>query len=224
MPLVFIVLVILLICVSLSESANKMSKEMSDREVSRRKTNATRERDALVKYMQQGIEFEDAFKMSYQKMIDEGYAPCIPKDAYTYSWSYNSQELGEGVRTVNYPEKYDSFAVSRRRSEAIERWLRDHPGKHITESKPEEIEKLIYANFPTNDYEYLKDLERGGVFFESIPVGGHLVYPGLGTCEVLAIHWNQDETNGFYDLKVLKNGAVVSFVKVLDKKIRRQGC
>ena len=64
MPLVFIVLVILLICVSLSESANKMSKEMSDREVSRRKTNATRERDALVKYMQQGIEFEDAFKMS----------------------------------------------------------------------------------------------------------------------------------------------------------------
>lgn len=223
MPLVFIVLVVLLICVSTSDSMKKTSKIMSDREVSRRKTNATREKNALIEYMQQGITFDDAFKMTYQKMIDEGYDPCIPKDAYAYSWGVYIDKIGKVVPSVWCPERYDSFAVAQRRSLAIEKWKRGHPGKHITESKPEEIEELIYANFPTNDYEYLKDLDRGGAFFDSIPVGGHLVYPGLGTCEVLAIHWNQDETNGFYDLKVLKTGHVVSFVKITDKKIRRQG-
>lgn len=223
MPLVFIVLVILLICVSTSESMKKTSKIMSDREYERRKTNANRERTVLAEYVQQGVPFDDAFKMTYQKMIDEGYDPCIPKNAYKYSRRIDKDRFGEIELTVWCPERYDSFAVSRRRSLAIKKWERGHPGKHITKAKPEEIEELIYANFPTNDYEFLKDLDRGGAFFESIPVGGHLVYPGLGTCEVLAIHWNQDETNGFYDLKVLKTGHVVSFVKITDKKIRRQG-
>ena len=88
----------------------------------------------------------------------------------------------------------------------------------------EEIDKLTYGNYPTTEYAYLHDIKRSASRASAEPVGTFIIYPGLGTCEVLAHNWIGDgASGGTYTLKVLKTGKVVTYIRIGDTKIRRQG-
>ena len=68
----------------------------------------------------------------------------------------------------------------------------------------------------------MHDLKVQSIKSQAIPIGEYVIYPGLGTCEVLA--HNYDEVlGGTYTLKVLSSGKVVSYVKIEDSKISLQG-
>jgi len=70
----------------------------------------------------------------------------------------------------------------------------------------------------------LHDIKRSASRASAEPVGTFIIYPGLGTCEVLAHNWIGDgASGGTYTLKVLKTGKVVTHVRIGDTKIRRQG-
>lgn len=219
MPLVFAVLIILVLIVNARESSRKNANKSAFNEKSRRKTNAKLEQRTLDIYMKHGYSFDDAFKKTYADMTSAGYDPCIPREAY------NNQEGIESSKCKGYDiERYDSLLVRQRRQDAITQWEQDHPGTHISKAAPEELEFLTYNNFPKTEWQYLHDVKRGAVRASAEPVGTFIIYPRLGTCEVLAHNWIGDgASGGTYTLKVLKTGKVVTYVKIGDTKIRRQG-
>lgn len=222
MPLIIVVLIILVVIINANESKKKNATLSAIREKDRRKTNAKLEHHILDTYMKHGYSFDEAFKRAYQDMIDAGYDPCIPRSAYKNREGIESSSCG--IYGGNDVERYDSFWVQQRRDDAKRKWQQSHPGVHISKASPEEIDKLTYSNYPTTEYAYLHDMKRSASMASAEPVGTFIIYPGLGTCEVLAHNWIGDgAAGGTYTLKVLKTGQVVSYVKIGDSKIRKQG-
>ena len=146
-------------------------------------------------------------------MVAAGYEPCIPRSAY----SKNTRDVQSSYCLD--PRKYDSFWVQQRRDAIVHRWTKAHPGEPIPY---ESFDVEIYQNFPQSEAQYLHDLKVQSVKSQTIPIGEYVIYPGLGTCEVLA-HNYDGAWGGTYTLKVLSSGKVVSYVKIGDSKIRRQG-
>ena len=223
MPLVFVVLIVLVIIFNTMESSKNDSKQSAIREKERRKTNATLEQKTLDMYMKHGYSFDDAFRKAYEDMVEMGYEPCIPREAY------NKNRNGVQSSFCAYngffnPEEYDSFWVQQRREEAKREWQRAHPDTHINYASREEIDEMTYDNFPVTEYQYLHDIKRSTVRLSAIPVGSFIIYPGLGTCEVLAHNWIGDGAyGGTYTIRVLKTDQIITYVKIGDKKISRQG-
>lgn len=222
MPLIIAVLIILVAIISAKESNKKNAQQSAVREKDRRKTNAKLEHRILDTYMKHGYSFNDAFNQAYQDMIDAGYDPCIPREAYKNREGVESSSCG--VYGGNDVERYDSFWVKQRREDAKREWQQSHPGVHISKAPPEEIERLTYGNYPTTESAYLHDIKRSASRASAEPVGTFIIYPGLGTCEILAHNWIGDgASGGTYTLKVLKTGKAVTYVRIGDNKIRRQG-
>ena len=222
MPLVIAVLVILVLIFNAKDSNKNNARQSAIREKDRRKTNARLEQRTLDMYMKHGYSFDDAFRKSYEDMVAAGYDPCIPREAYKNREGVESSLCG--VYGGNDVERYDSFWVKRRREDAKRKWQQSHPGVHISKAPPEEIERLTYDNYPTTEFAYLHDIKRSTMRLQAEPVGTFIIYPGLGTCEVLAHNWIGDGAfGGTYTLKVLKTGKVVTYVRIGDTKIRRQG-
>ena len=221
MPLVIAVLVIIVLIFNVKDSSKNNARQSAIREKDRRKTNARLEQRVLDMYMKYGYSFDEAFRKSYEDMIAAGYEPCIPRDAYSKNRD-GTQSSYCGYHFFE-PQKFDSFWVQRRRKYAEEEWQQLHPGVHISEAPPEEIDRLTYSNYPTTEATYLHDIEHCASRASAEPVGTFIIYPGLGTCEVLAHNWIGCSASGTYTLKVLKTGEVVTHVKIGDSKIRRQG-
>ncbi len=222
MPLVIAVLIILVLIVNIKDSNAKNATESSIYEKSRRKTNAKLEQRTLDMYMKHGYSFDEAFRKACEDMVSAGYDPCIPRAAYKKN-SAGTQSSFCGY-TFFRPEEFDSFLVQQKREDAMREWQQDHPDIHISEAPPEEIERMTYDNFPTTESAYLRYLGCSSMKSKAEPVGSFIIYPGLGTCEVLAHNWIGDGYyGGTYTLKVLKTGQVVTHVKIDDKRIERQG-
>lgn len=218
MPLVLAVLIIVVIFLNAKDSAKWNAKQSALHEDWRRKTNARLEQKIMDSYMKHGYSADEAFRKSYDDMIAMGYDPCIPRDAYKKN-SSSCWKLGAGG-----PQRFDSLWVKQRRDEAKSEWQQIHPDVHISEASPEEIDRLTYKNFPTTEYAYLHDIKRSASKASAEPVGTFIIYPGLGTCEILAHNWIGDgAAGGTYTLKVLKTGQIVTYVKIGDSKIRKQG-
>lgn len=222
MPLVIAVLVILVLIFNAKDSNKNNARQSAIREKDRRKTNARLEQRTLDMYMKHGYSFDEAFRKSYEDMIAAGYDPCIPRDAYSKN--------GDGIQSsfCGYsffePQKFDSFWVQQRREEAERQWQRSHPGTHLVDADPNVIEAMVYERFPTTEAQYLHDIKRSTELAKAEPVGTFIIYPGLGTCEILAHNWIGDgAAGGTYTLKVLKTGQVVTCVRIGDNKIRKQG-
>lgn len=222
MPLILAVLIVLVLVFNLSDWRSNKARQAAINEKNRRKTNAKLEHKILDNYMKHGYSFDDAFRKSYEDMISAGYDQCIPRDAYKNREGVESSSCG--VYGGSDVERYDSLWVKQRREEAKRDWLQAHPGMHISKASTDEIDALIYSNFPQTELQYLCDIQRSSVKASAEPVGSCIIYPGLGTCEVLAHNWTGNGNGGgTYTLKVLKTGEIVTYVKIGDDKIRRQG-
>lgn len=213
MPLIIAVLIIIFVFIKAKEDRIKNDKDAATWTKSSRKTNAKKERRLVDIYMKHGYSFEDAFRKSYEDMVAEGYDPCIPKNAYT------KNQNGVQSSYCKNPESFDSFCVQHRRDIAIHKWRETH-GR---EPMPDDVlEAQVYDKFPTTHAGYLYDLKAQSFKLATIPVGEFLIYPGLGTCEVIG-HNHTGGLSGTYVLRVLSTGDVVSNVKIGDSKISRQG-
>ena len=221
MPLIIAVLIIIVAVVCIRDSNKENSKQAAIREKDRRKTNAKLEHRTLDNYMKHGYSFDESFTKTYKDMIDAGYQPCIPRSAYHNREGVESSSCGRNGG--NDVERYDSFWVQQRRDEAERRWQQLHPGTHIIHATQEEIDAMTYDNFPDSEYQYLQDIKRRTARINAEPIGTFIIYPGLGTCEVLAHNWDITGTRGTYTLKVLQTGAIISHIKIGDKQITRQG-
>lgn len=221
MPLVIAVLVIIVLLMNAHDSNKKSARDFANREKDRRKTNARKEQGIVDFYMKHGYSFEDAFKNSYNDMIEAGYSPCIPREAYSKN-NNGVQSSFCGFGTLFDVEKYDSFWVTQRRNSARRHWREEHPNGE--ELSPEKLDELVYENYPNTVYAYLNDMKRLTNIDQAYPVGSYIIYPSLGTCEILEHNWIQNGImGGYYTLKVLTTGQIVKYVRIGDKQIRRQG-
>lgn len=219
MPLVFFVLVVIVIFVNISESSKSSARASAVREKNMRKTNARMEVNLVDMYMKYGYSFGDAISAAYEDLAVAGYEPCVPRSAYADT-AYNEQT--SKLRPATNRESYDSYNVKSRREQAQSEWKMEHPGKAIDFNAEEEIDRMTYAGFPSTEYEYLRDLKKQSVKINTIPVGEILIYPGLGTCEVVGYtSLSEGYLNGYYKLKVLSTGEIITYVKIGDKKISR---
>lgn len=216
MPLVFAVLIIIVIVLNAKDSKKRAYKNSASYEKNKRKTNAKLEQKTMDMYMKHGYSAEEAFRKSYEDMVSAGFEPCIPRSAYGKNSSYCKGKYGFD------PEYYDSYLVRDRRKDIREEWRREHPSEEMLSE--EEVERRVYRNFPKNNSQYIADIKRRGNRTQAEPIGTFIIYPGLGTCEILAHNWVGDGSlSGTYTLKVLKTGKVVTHVRIGDTKIRRQG-
>ena len=215
MPLVIAVLVIIVVFLNAKDYKKRDDSASAIYEKDRRKTNAKLEQYTMDMYMKHGYSADDAFRKSYEDMISAGYEPCIPRSAYGKNSSHCKGRYGFDV------EYYDSFLVRDRRKDIKEEWKREHPSEEMLSE--EEIEVRIYQNFPKNNAQYIADLKRRSKRSEAKPIGTFIIYPGLGTCEIIAYNWIGDGTyGGTYTLRVLKTGKIVTYVKIGDSKIKSQ--
>ena len=216
MPLVIAVLVIIVIVLNVRDGNKRAGRQASLYARDGRKTNAALEQKIMDTYMKQGLSADEAFQRSYEDMISLGYEPCIPREAYGKNSSICVMK-----HRFN-PRDFDSWLVRDRRADITKEWAREHPGENAVEHE-EEIERLVYQNFPTSQGAYIRDVKRRANRAKAVPVGQFIIYPGLGTCEVIAHNWIKDGLfGGTYTLKVLKTGQIVTFVQIGDSKIQRQ--
>lgn len=223
MPLIIAILVIIVVLLNIRDKERTNSKLSANREKDRRKTNAALEQQTLDMYMKHGCSFEEAFRKTYADMISAGYSPCIPRQAY------NKNQDGVQSSFCAYkgffnPEGYDSFWVQERREQARRQWQQDHPSIHLAFAPREEIDRLTYREFPKTESQYLYDLKRSAAKASAAPIGTFIIYPELGTCEVINHNWvGGGAFGGTYTLRVLETDQIVTHVKIGDDKIRRQG-
>lgn len=229
MPLIIAVLAIMVIFLNGKDSNKKNARDAANRAKDSRKTNASLEQRILDTYLKYGYSFDDAFRQTYQDMFAAGYEPCIPYDAYVKTkngWSSLASD-GSGEWWHNdyghrpfCPGIYDSEWVRHRRRAIIRSWEKNHPKEDISS---EELERLTYENFPKSEWGHQRDINISANMFKAEPIGTFIIYPGLGTCEVLGYKWIKDgAAGGTYRLKVLKTGEEVTYVRVGDEKIRKQ--
>ena len=211
MPLVFAVVVIIWFFVVCHDKTKEQNRENANYEKSRRKTNAEKERLVLDGYMKQGLTLREAYEAAKKEMIRLGYDPCIPISAYgtdLYGW----KEIYDGEETSYLQaesDRFDSDEVKTRKR------LLQQNGNRTTDT-------TVYDNFPTNNYEYVRDLKRQTLQFQSIPVGEWITYPGYGTLEILGYEYSPfNPSKGYYKAKVIKTGEIVTTIKIGDKSIRR---
>lgn len=211
MPLVIAVVAIIVIFVVIKDGNADRDRKNANYELFRRKTNAEKERETLDGFMKQGKTFDEAYSATQAEMCRLGYVPCIPKDAYGTDWA-GTKEIwgGEETSYIGDPSgRFDSDAVKTRKRLLLEE------GLPLTEEN-------IYANFPSNNVEYEKELKRQTVRFAAIKKGEWFTYPGYGTVEVIGHEYSPlTPGHGYYKVKVLQTGEIVTDIKIGDSKIRR---
>lgn len=227
MPLVIAVLIAVAIFATRKDDKKKYDRQVAERAEASRKTNAKLEQRLFDTYLKHGYSPDDAFRQTCQDMCQAGFEPCIPRDAYLegksdYSSLCTCDNGWSGRNNLERfrPGAYDSTWVHQRREAITRSWKINRPGEELTS---EELERLTYTNFPKNEQEYQRDINISANIFKAAPVGSFIIYPGLGTCEVLGYEWiDSGALGGRYKLRVLKTGEMVTHVSIGDEKIRKQ--
>lgn len=215
MPLVFAVLIIVVVFLNAKDSNKNRTRQSAIYAKEGRKTNAVLEQKIMDTYMKHGFSADEAFRKSYEDIMAAGYEPCIPREAYGENSSYCAGRNGFA------PEEYDSWLVRDRREDIIDEWKCEHPKELMLDNNA--IEARVYQNFPRNEVEYIADIKRRGKRKRAEPIGTFIIHPRLGTCEILAHNWIGNSGEGTYTLKVLKTGKVVTYVRIGDTTITKQG-
>lgn len=214
MPLVIGALVVVFLFVVAYSVSDKTEQKSSYEENRDRKTNASMEQRLMDAYMKYGCSADEAFRRTYEDMAYIGYEPCVPRDAYTA----DSSDLKVGsTRDI---EKYDSRLVHDRRVFYTKQWELEHPGENAKKHWAE-IEEQVYHNFPEDSATASLDYRRRNNISKAEPIGSFIIFPGLGTCEVLEHNWEGDGTfGGTYTLKSLRTGRIVKWVRIGDRRIQ----
>lgn len=233
--LIFMIIVvgIIVVCMSGIESSKNQAKMSGIREKDRQMTNARLEQATVDKYMKRGFTFDEAFERARNDMVGAGYVPCIPRSAYGGKSMFEHRDNTQNHyssdcyhKLYGGVENYDSFDVQQRRKTILHKWSLENggngwsppPGKTMPQ---DELDRALYSNFPKTEFECRKDyLDNQKVY--ALPKGCYLTYPNLGMCEVLGYN-NLGSQSGTYQLKVLKTGQIVNYVRIDDIKIQRQG-
>lgn len=224
--LIFMIIVVGIIVLAMNsvESSKKQSKLSAIREKDRRITNARLERETVDKYVKYGLSFDEAFERAREDIIASGFDPCIPKGEYKVNkygernspTHYSTHICGRWPYDVS--KQFDSFAVKQRRNSIKQQWR----NVHGDEIPSDELERRIYEAFPQTEFDYLRDLDAQIRVYKTIEIGSYITYPGLGMCEIIGYN-NPELSWGTYQLKVLKTGEVVNYVRIGDNRIQRQG-
>lgn len=223
MPLIIAILIIVVIILNLNDSSKQAQRMSRIHANTRRKTCAYMEQQLVSRYLLYGMPFEEAFRKSYQDMVDAGFEPCIPREAYPHSGeSYAGSHLKRSF------EEYDSQWV---RDIYKAKWFKqrsNYEKKHpIVRDRrycdAMAIYREIHENFPTNEFEFRKAMDRFDIEINARPIGSFLIYPGYGTCEVVGYRYSCDKTIGWYELRVLKTNEVITNVRIGDPQITYQG-
>lgn len=209
MPLIIAVVAVIAIFVIVRDNAKDRARDAANYEKSSRKTNAEKERQILDSFLKRGESFDDAFVKTQEAMSDLGYDPCIPKNAYGTDFS-GMKIVGQSDETSyigNVSERFDSDFVKMRK-------------RQLARNKSDLTEANIYRNFPKNIHEYNQCLRADTLQMQAVQVGETFTYPGYGTVEVIG-HRYLNASTGFYDVKVLRTGEIVTTIKIGDDKIRQ---
>lgn len=212
MPLIIIVLAIIVIFLTARDS-NINSQRKQDRYTAEiRKTNAKLEFELVEKfYNQDGCAKDDAIEKAKEELIKLGFEPCIPKSAYrldsgsicVYGYGYDCQKLdSHAVRSLNKDFKTRADAAN------------------IKFASQEEFDKkqeeYVYNNLPKTIEEYEHYLHLSIERSKAVRVGNFLSYPGLGTCEVIALDYDRLQ----HTVKVISTGEIKQ-IPFADKRIIR---
>ena len=206
MPLIIIVLAIIVAISWSINSSKEQYRKNKEYTASARKTNAQMERSLVDKYMKLGKCFDEAFEMAKQDMLEAGFEPCIPRDAYKPRyWSASDEAFGhkrpETSECYNC-EQYDSHAVQMLKSDYRSQCQK----RGVAYSKNDE-DKYVYGDkLPTSAGQYSAYLTRKlkSHQHDAVPVGNYISCLGLGTCEIVDL----DYESATHIVKVVQSGEI----------------
>ena len=207
MPLIIAVLVIVVVFLSAKGFNKENNRKQREYTASIRRTNAKLECELVKKYVGDGHCLDEAIELVQKDLSANGYEPCIPKSAYRVS--------GFNVDVCD-KQRFDSAAVKGLRED----FHRDTKKAGIDFSTREEFEQkceeYIYDNLPKTNWQYERYLDLSMKKIEAVDVGRYISYPGLGTCEVIALDYDKLQ----HTVKVVKTGKITK-IAFGDKHIIR---
>lgn len=214
MPLIIIVLIIIVIFMTAKDGLINNERKRREYTESIRKTNAKLELKLVQQFYNRGENTDDrAIELARAELTNQGFEPCIPRDAfrvdgydrciYVYHRSYDYQ-------------RFDSHAVR----SLNEEFKRQSNKARVSFSSQEEFEQkqeeYVYGNLPQTIAEYEMYLRLSMARLEAVSVGNFLSYPGLGTCEVIALDYDRLQ----HTVKVVNTGEIKK-IAFTDKRIIR---
>ena len=214
MPLIIAVLAIIVVFSWAGNHSKEAERKNKQYTAAIRRTNARQERLQVDKYMKHGKCFDEAFELARSDMLEDGFEPCIPKDAYKPRlWS---EIDGDPPETSACPkcEDYDSDAVKHLRND-----YRTMCSKRKVPYHRDEEDAYVYSErFPANVTQYTNYLtaRQHASIYDAVDVGRYISYLGLGTCEVVDL----DFSTSSHVVKVVTTGEIRK-IRFGDKKITR---
>lgn len=207
-----LIIIILCVIVAISCAINDQKdivRNSSNEALTYRKTNAVLERRIVDGFMKEGKTLDEAYHAGQAEICKRGFSPCIPKSKYgTVGFTKDLMVFDTDESSyVGDIEEYDSEIVRERR-------------KQFRREKIAFDDELLYADFPTNNYECQKELEGLILRRHAIPKGDLFTMPGIGVLEVVDYDYSKMKYGiGYYIAKETETGETRR-VSMSDKRIR----
>ena len=211
MPLIIFVLIVIVLFVSLKDSSKRAERSSANYDYNRRKTNARLEQKLIDYYMKHGVSFEKAFDLSRKEIMEKGFEPCVPKEAYINA--LNEFQLTPISYCYLLPSSETSYCPDIDKYDSME--VRDRREKYGDD------DSMVYKNFPKTQFEYVQGLKARTYQLKAIDKGEYVFHPRLGTCEVLGHDYAPSGTRGTYILKVIKTDRIDRSIRIDDKQLQR---
>lgn len=223
MPLLFIILVIVVVCIcGVEGSRNELRKRAID--PGRRSwfdlTNAAKEREIMDSYVKKGYSFDDAYVKTKTDITALGFTPCIPREAYslayqdkkcdTRGWMAGHRKPSDCTTDISFKE-FDSERVAAWYSNA-EAFFKDsgYPG-----GVPYDVFQEKVYNRKKKSWEF--------EVYRPIPIGRYVTHPLLGECEVLDYYFYGDPvSSGRYKLRIVQTGEITTDIVIGDRDLQRK--
>lgn len=199
MPLIIAVLVIIVVFLS-AKGFNKES-ERKQREYTKsiRKTNAKLELELVKKYVKCGKTLDEAINLTHSDLSLAGFEPCIPRTAYSVDADTSKVSIYPRGHSC---QDFDSKAVKSLREDFRRETKKSGTEFSSNTEFEQQCEKYVYDNLPKTNWQYELYLTRAIRKLDAVDVGRFISYPGLGTCEVVALDYEKMQ----HTVKVVKTG------------------
>jgi hypothetical protein len=208
MPFVIAILAVIVVFRVVVEMNQTSSKENAMFVNDMRKTNAQLEQRTLEEHLKSGASFDEAYRMTENDLVKQGFVPCIPMDQY---------EPGSAtLKNFRKASSFDSNEVKRRREALIFFWNDGHNSAYHGE-----WDDHLYDDFPHTLRDYRRNLRVRDLYYKLVPVGKRITIPIWGTCEVIGYQFNSRKTFATYILRVVGTDTILKHISVEDKQIRR---
>ena len=214
MPLIIAVLIIIVIFMSAKDRTINSERKRREYTAAIRKTNTKLELKLVQQFYNRGENTKDrAIELAKAELINQEFEPCIPRDAfrvnafdhciYVYDRGYDYRRFdSHAVRSLNeeFKRQADKAGINFASQEEFER----------------KQEEYVYNNLPKTNAEYEGYLQLNMARLKAVRVGNFISYPGLGTCEVIALDYDRLQ----HTVKVVGTGEVKE-IAFTDKRIIR---